>query len=208
MGSSWSPRDHSKTSEARSHLEKPNVQCDQFNHRLHVLLDERILAERDEALIQHASECPNCHSILEMQQQLFGCLQQRQQVEPRGHGARWSVALAVTAAVLMILAIPPLSNHSISEQQSASQSESLVKAAPHNPDLLNEIIKYFPEDLALQQSTLTESIWLNPMSHSIRPFTESMTSTLNVIRRGWVRPESSPTSPTPQASRPSASFFI
>lgn len=185
------------------------MKCDQFNHRLNVLLDERVRPEQDEALVEHASECPDCHSILEMQQQLFGCLQLREPINSRSHGAQWSVALAVTAAVLMILTIPPLfNNRSISEPPSTNPSESLVTATPHNADLLNQIIKYIPDDLDLQQAELTESIWLNPMSHSIRPFTESMTSTLNVIRRGWVQPEDAPTSPTPQASRPSASILI
>lgn len=190
------------------------MKCDQFNHRLNVLLDERLLPEQDEALIEHASECPDCRSVLEMQQQLFGCLELREPVNSRSFGVRWSIALTVTAAVLMILTITPLfNNSSISEQPSTSPSEALVTATPQNADLLNEIFKYFPDEylpdeLDLQQSELAESIWLNPMSHSIRPFTESMTSTLNVIRRGWVQPEDAPTSPTPQASRPSTSILI
>lgn len=185
------------------------MKCDQFNRRLNVLLDERVRPEQDKALIKHASECPDCHSILKMQQQLFGCLQLREPIKSRSHGAQWSVALAVTAAVLMILTIPPLfNNRSISEPPSTSPSKSFVTATPHNADLLNQIIKYIPDNLDLQQAELTESIWLNPMSHSIRPFTESMTSTLNVIRRGWVQSEDAPTSPTPQASRPSASILI
>lgn len=176
------------------------MRCEQFNQRLHWLLDERRVPEEDQALVNHASECEECRSILEAQRCLFASLTPRSKEVVKARSWKsWSAATAVAAALLVMLLSKPISNHSAAPTFGEQPPLQETVAETPNADLFAEFIKYLPDE-----PKIADAIWLDGMSGSIRPLADSMTSTFNVLKRGWVGTGREQPAPEPQASRLSA----
>ncbi|MCA9219435.1 MAG: zf-HC2 domain-containing protein [Planctomycetales bacterium] len=89
------------------------MKCDEFQARLHDLLDQRLAPEDDDALRSHANNCDHCDHVLQAQERLFYGLAQFPAPTPSGEFAERLAASVVTtprsrrslARPLMILAL-------------------------------------------------------------------------------------------------------
>jgi len=106
------------------------MRCDEFDERVHRLLDDRTPLQTDQRLLQHVEDCGRCRSELDAYEDLFNgldffeppqltedfaarVLEQAQPVRPTTKVARRWLAFAALAiaASLLIAILPPLTDH-------------------------------------------------------------------------------------------------
>jgi hypothetical protein len=126
------------------------MQCEQFESRLHDLLDRRSRPERDDALRAHAFHCPACRQVLDTQELLWDGLEffeapemssnfasrvlsQYQPPQPANDRVRKVfVAVCAVAAALLVIVIPILRGSNQGSDDGASALE-LVVIEPSSP---------------------------------------------------------------------------
>lgn len=109
------------------------MKCDEFDERVHSLLDDRASVHGDQPLMEHADACPKCRGMLRTYGDLFGgleggeipelssdftgrvvaqvCAEETQTVRPARYARQWfAVAAVAIAAGLLIALIPSLRN--------------------------------------------------------------------------------------------------
>jgi len=75
------------------------MNCQEFEDRLQLVLDERCSPERDERLTEHARSCANCRETMQAQEALLEALRKSRQT-PSGRWAKNVAADVVAAAVV------------------------------------------------------------------------------------------------------------
>src|SRR4051794_19559154 len=75
------------------------MNCQEFEDRLQLVLDERCSPERDERLAEHARNCANCRETIQAQEALLEALPKSRQM-PSGPWAKNVAADVVAAAVV------------------------------------------------------------------------------------------------------------
>ncbi|MDG2381199.1 MAG: hypothetical protein P8N76_05955 [Pirellulaceae bacterium] len=201
------------------------MNCEQFDRQLNRLLDERCRPEQDPTLKKHADKCPDCGSLLETQQLLFGQLKLRSDViQPAQESTTGIPSWGITgiAAALLLLAVfipqlikqastaavPPVQaeRHTTHSPTLRPADQRVVSSRTTSSNLVSEIMKvrqYLPDEPRMR-----ELQWLEGVSGGIQPLTNSMSSTLNVLRQTWPGSSRPQASSEPQASNMSRSGLL
>ncbi len=156
------------------------------------LLDARRLPEQDRSLIEHARVCEDCACTLETQRQVFQCMHVRPTRSWRARPNHLPLGIAAVSAALVLLVVsldaPPEEESSSFTMDLATEATDLIstpQVVPHSPNLLAGLMHGDFSNLLPEETHLTDTAWLDQVSGGVRPLTDSMTSTLKVLRRTW-----------------------
>ena len=105
------------------------MKCDEFDERVHGLLDDRASIHGDQRLLEHAETCSKCRGVLSTYDDLLGglesgetpalssdftqrvvaevCAEQPRAVQPARHARRWYALAAVAIAAALLIALFP-----------------------------------------------------------------------------------------------------
>jgi hypothetical protein len=139
------------------------MHCEQFEERLHQLLDRRLPPEADDALLAHAHLCSGCRELLEAQQTLFQSLESfeppptapdfsrrvvRQAVQTR-RAKIWRRAAyfggGLAAGIVLAIFVAPRGNDSSSSPGAPSGPEHVAAAADNPADNEKDSTSQQPE---------------------------------------------------------------
>ncbi len=174
--------------------------CEEFEARLHYLLDRRQRPEQDNPLHLHASFCAECRELMEVQECLFDHLdgwetplpasfgnvvvaQVVRQKDRRQSYTNWLAALAVAAALLLVLL--PI-GHVFRNSRIVKQPESQQQLAEVDPNFAST-----PERPRLtlrllnnvRHRTREDVDDLVVIADEFRPIATSFTAAISAIRR-------------------------
>src|SRR5207248_11363836 len=82
------------------------MRCREFEDRMNDLLDQRHAPERDELLVRHAGQCPDCGRMLQGQAALFAGLEVLESPQPSRRFASAVLAQSVDAPVAAVVVRP------------------------------------------------------------------------------------------------------
>lgn len=179
--------------------------CIQFEARMNELLDRRSSFSRDAIIQQHAQECPNCARWLAAQTKINQCMAEFNRVELEPNQTRskqrmdassyWLVAATICIAVLSITASFLSFDRPVPVAQLAPPvpSQNIVSPVVVAPDLSESndeletlyTINSLATSLLMMDDLLPEEITqrIEQAADPIRPLTDSVSSTINVLRR-------------------------
>jgi len=203
------------------------MRCEQFEHRLNEVLDQRRDPVQDRALCWHAQTCLSCRELLDTHQRILSAFR----LQKAGVGSRLTPqsspsdrrfgnrSVALAALLATACAVPLLIGSWIHSTRSGqarheppiaprdyiagapdlrlpSSRPHVAEPAPPNPDTeafaiswseLRELkLDWLLHDLEMPQQTGAD--WLSRVREvggSLRPLTNSVTSTFSILRRTW-----------------------
>lgn len=181
------------------------MQCEQFEQRVNQLLDARQSLE-DEPLMSHAANCEECRASWIAYQQMMGLLPISSVAPLPRHGVWTRRFAAVAAAVVLLIAFVnwPRAKREIEIQQISSTSPSNIKpstdvvhtpGAPpylvHQPLVSLRLLSMGDWTQTMNQVELSfgaelpdvQTEWMSAVATSMSPLQDSLTTTLNLIRR-------------------------
>lgn len=192
------------------------MKCDEFDERVHNLLDDRASIHGDQRLLEHAETCSRCRGVLSTYDDLFGeleasetpalssnftqrvitevCAGQPQPVQPVRHARRWYALAAVAIAAALLIALFPFLRSRFSPSQpnvpqivEDNRDEQTKPTTPESPD--GESSHDEAPQLAVDEG---KSV---PDAEQLREYVDQWTSNVPVDRfvpvhqiRGGLRP--------------------
>jgi hypothetical protein len=212
------------------------MRCEQFEHRLNEVLDQRRDPAQDRALHRHAQTCSACRGLLDTHRQILSAFRLRKAGTVRplppqsslndrrigNRSAALAALLATACAVPLLigswmsatrsgqtkpdpLIVPQGYSVAASDQGLPSSRPPIAQPAPpdSSPEALaiswsglRELnLEWLLHDLDMPQQTRAD--WLSRVREvggSLRPLTNSVTSTFSILKRTW--PGTQPTKST------------
>jgi hypothetical protein len=136
------------------------MRCDEFDERVHSLLDNRVPIHSDQRLLEHADACTKCRGILGTYDDLFVglecgetqelssdftrrvvaqvCADHTQTVRPARKARRWFALAAVAIAAGLLIALIPLLRSHPSPDEQVVEEQSNEQTEPPAPETNGE----------------------------------------------------------------------
>ena len=171
--------------------------CAKFETRFHDLLDQRSDPSQDAQLFSHSQHCKPCQQMMRAHASIESVLDSisaqpasRLEHKPVVSISRWSAvaaAIVLTVAVTSHFVVSARSNTAKAESGDANinmhvaENEVRSSAADESGNHLLALASNF--NLLIPDDLSTQAEWIEPVTTPMRPLQESVSSTINVLRR-------------------------